>query len=165
MGLTADSFIFPVMGKEIKKSKYNGGPEGGGGGEILLGSIFAGCVPLVSQCGLLIMHLSMLSRGKEGGGGGARGWRGDFDKEVAFDFMDWPQGADIWFFPFPFPGSGSFDSSIYSRKTGYELFCFKMAAIANVVQEEEVCNLIELMRSSIHPPLFLTSVRQLRCEV
>ena len=54
---------------------------------------------------------------------------------------------------------------IYSRKTGHELFCFKMAAIADVVQEEEICNLIKLIRSSIHPPLFLTSVRQLRCEV
>ena len=62
---------------------------------------------------------------------------------------------------------GNFDRSMYSRKTGYELFCFKMAAIADVVQEEEVCNtnLIKLMRSSIYPPLFLTSVRQLRCEV
>ena len=58
---------------------------------------------------------------------------------------------------FPFLGSGSFDRSIYSRMTGYELFCFKMAAIADVVQEEEeVCNLIKSMRtSSIHPPLFL----------
>ena len=41
-----------------------------------------------------IMHLSMLSRGKGGGG------VGDFDKAfmregVAFDFMDSPQGADI----------------------------------------------------------------------
>ena len=97
---------------------------------------------------------------------GVRG--GDFDEAlmpegVAFDFMDWPQGVDILFFPFP--GSGSFDRSIYSRKTGYELFCFKMAVIADVVQEEEVCNLIKAMHSSIHPPLFLTSVRQLRCEV
>ena len=44
-----------------------------------------------------IMHLSMLSRGKVGGGGGGVG---DFDKAfmregVAFDFMDSPQGADI----------------------------------------------------------------------
>ena len=51
------------------------------------------------------MHPSMLSRGEEGAGGG-----GDFDKAfmpggVAFDFMDSPQGADIWFFPFP--GSGN----------------------------------------------------------
>ena len=61
-------------------------------------------------------------------------------------------------------GSDSFNRSISSRKTGYELFCFKIAAIADVVEEEEVCNLIKSMRSSIHPPLFLTSVRQLRCE-
>ena len=77
-----------------------------------------------------------------GGKGGGRAGGGDFDKAfmpegVAFDFMDSPQGAD---------------RSIYSRKTGYKLFCFKMAAIADVViQEEEVCNLIKSMRSSIHP--------------
>ena len=83
---------------------------------------------------------------------------------VAFDFMDSPQGADIYLI-FPFPGSGGFDRSIYPRKTGYELFYFKMAAIADIVQEEEVCKLLKSMHSSIHPPLFLTSVRQLRCEV
>ena len=53
------------------------------------------------------MHLSMLSRGERGGG---EGGDGDFDKAfmpegVAFDFMDSPQGEDIWFFPFPWSGS------------------------------------------------------------
>ena len=42
------------------------------------------------------------------GGGADRG--GDFDNAfmpegVAFDFMDLPQGVDIWFFPFPGLGS------------------------------------------------------------
>ena len=38
------------------------------------------------------MHLSMLSRREEGGGGGRAGV---IFEGVAFDFMDSPQGADI----------------------------------------------------------------------
>ena len=44
------------------------------------------------------MHLSMLSRGE----GGDKAF---MPEGVAFDFMDSPQGADIWFFPFPGWGS------------------------------------------------------------
>ena len=47
------------------------------------------------------MHLSMLSQGEGGGVGVAHFDKAFMPEGVAFDFLDSPQGADIWFFPFP----------------------------------------------------------------
>ena len=40
---------------------------------------------------------------------------------VAFDFMDLPQGADIWFFPFPRSGSLTYWSEMKACYTWYYL--------------------------------------------
>ena len=99
------------------------------------------------------MHLSLLSQGE----GGGQGWE--------WLLTLWPCPR-VQIFDFSLSrGRAVLTVTYIPGRLGMSCFVSRLRRLLIFVQEEEVCNLIKSMRSSIHWPLFLTSFRQLRCEV